>query len=168
MAKLSRKSSCKNIKRTKTYYKKTKAKRKQRGSGLVSNTLTKSSKLWTPKEELMSRMIISELAKKVAQIPSEKIYYNSVEEIKRDLPPNKHLYDLIYENEDTLENVKVRLGKPDKIYNHGINKPKSITAGLVGVHIYLIYNNNKNWFNTNKNIPIIGVVIRTKSKKKLI
>lgn len=115
------------------------------------------------KETLRSRMIITELARKVEELPSDKVYINSIEEIKRDLPLNKHLYDLIYENEPTLEKARIRLGKPDKIYDHGINNPETITAGIPGVHIYLLFNNNdKKWFQLNKKNNIVGVVIRTK------
>jgi hypothetical protein len=62
------------------------------------------------------------------------------------------LYDLIYADQ-SLE-VYNSQKRPSLIWNHGINNPKSITAGKLGTHIY-IYKDSKSGL-----YKLLGVIIR--------
>jgi hypothetical protein len=56
-----------------------------------------------------------------------------------------NLYDFMFKNDES--------SRLFKIWDHGIGKPESITAGLSGIHIYVTVDKNKN-------LKIIGKFIR--------
>ena len=47
------------------------------------------------------------------------------------------LVDYIYKDM-TPAQVDIQKTKPSQIYNHGTGKPESITAGIPGVHVYML------------------------------
>jgi hypothetical protein len=59
----------------------------------------------------------------------------------------KQLYDFIYVNDDTGENVL------QSIWGHETGKPESITAGMKGIHLYVIKN-------VDNNFEILGKFVR--------
>lgn len=62
------------------------------------------------------------------------------------------LYDLIYANQKFTQYDSAK--SPSLIWNHGVNNPKSITAGKLGTHIYMYKDSNTNQF------KLLGVIIR--------
>jgi hypothetical protein len=68
---------------------------------------------------------------------------DNLETIKSNkLIQTSRLYDFIFQNQKLF-----------KIWDHAINNPSSITAGLPGIHIYVILNNNQH--------QIVGTFIRS-------
>jgi hypothetical protein len=67
--------------------------------------------------------------------------------ISNQLVNTSRLYDFIYQNQSQSHTPTLL-----KIWDHGINNPESITAGLPGIHIYTIISNNE--------AKIIGTFIR--------
>ena len=71
---------------------------------------------------------------------------NNLETIRSNqLVNTSRLYDFIYQRQSHTPTLL-------KIWDHGINNPESITAGLPGIHIYTIISNNE--------AKIIGTFIR--------
>ena len=62
------------------------------------------------------------------------------------------LYDLIYANQKLTQYDSTK--SPSLIWNHGVNNPKSITAGKLGTHIYVYKDANTSLF------KLLGVIIR--------
>ena len=62
------------------------------------------------------------------------------------------LYDLVYTGQKLTQYDSTK--NPSLIWNHGINNPKSITAGKLGTHIYVYKDSNTSQF------KLLGVIIR--------
>ncbi len=58
-----------------------------------------------------------------------------VQDVYRTRYGTKQLYDFIFSNEQFNTLIK--------IWDHKVNDPSSITAGLPGIHLYTIYDNGK-------------------------
>lgn len=64
------------------------------------------------------------------------------------------LYDLIYVGQKLTQYDSVKQSNPSLIWDHGVNDPKSITAGKLGTHIYVYKDANSGM------LKLLGVVIR--------
>ena len=62
------------------------------------------------------------------------------------------LYDLIYVGQKLTQYDSTK--SPSLIWNHGVNHPKSITAGKLGTHIYIYEDANTG------SLKLLGVVIK--------
>lgn len=75
-----------------------------------------------------------------------KAMYNNLFISNKPINKNQfHLYDFIYNN---------NLTELQLIWDHGVNKPETITAGKQGYHIYVLVNDNNNI----KNMSLLGIV----------
>ena len=76
----------------------------------------------------------------------------AVKELQQKYSSGTQLYDLIYENQKLK--VYDSQKRPSLIWNHGVNDPKSITAGKPGTHIYIYKDSSSGIF------KLLGVIIR--------
>lgn len=83
----------------------------------------------------------------------------AVKELQQKYSSGTQLYDLIYENQKLK--IYDSQKRPSLIWNHGVNDPKSITAGKPGTHIYVYKDSNSGLF------KLLGVIIR-KDKMTLV
>ncbi len=109
------------------------------GGGEILDTTTFISSLTQEQKNKIKQLRDSEMT-------------NQLDEIKgkyRLEPTNTlHLYDFIYQNNNEKKLIK--------IWDHGTKDPESITAGLHGIHIYVIIENTPK----SKIFEIIGKFIR--------
>lgn len=76
----------------------------------------------------------------------------AVKELQQKYSSGTQLYDLIYANQKLK--VYDLQKRPSLIWNHGVNDPKSITAGKPGTHIYIYKDISTGVF------KLLGVIIR--------
>lgn len=76
----------------------------------------------------------------------------AVTDLQHKYSSGTQLYDLIYENQKFK--VYDSQKRPSLIWDHGVNNPTSITAGLPGTHIYIYKEPNTGMF------KLLGIIIR--------
>lgn len=67
---------------------------------------------------------------------------------------DNQLYDLIYVGQKLTQYDSAKQSNPSLIWDHGVNDPKSITAGKPGTHIY-IYKEPSSGV-----LKLLGIIIR--------
>jgi hypothetical protein len=128
------KITCKGYKSHTKVLKARTLKKRQKGGGEV----TSPEGFWNSLSNNAQKIINFELQNRRSLV-------DNLETIKSNpLLQKFRLYDFIFDNQNN---------KLLKVWDHGLNNPSSITAGLPGIHIYTIISNNE--------ATLIGTFIRS-------